>query len=465
MVLKTLSKKELLKLRDFLESPYFNKGKKYIVRFFAELIRYYPDFTVTGTLNLKKDIYRKIYPREKYSDVRFRKLTSGLYKLLLEFLSVENYLSDPAEINLKVLKELNRRNPGNIFESELKNSYTSLRKTDLRNDNYLKNMYEMINTEKFFYFPRKRNKALEKFDDEMNYFNRYALTLYLSKYIERAMEIRFFRAQKFDYPLFSEIVSFIKKNQYLNEPVIELLYLQLKLCIEDDDESFYRLRKLLTKQEKKIGKDQVRIIYNILSNYSAERSEKGIEGFHEQLLDIYLEVVKKDLYDQYISGFLFMNIVTLFLRFSKMRELKKFISENSEKLNPEIKEAIMNYCHARLSFSGGDTEKALVYLSKINFDHYQLKFQIKNLTLKIYYEQEHFESVFSLIDSYKHILKRESDIPESIKKTIMNFLKILKQLSDIRSGKKRTDRQLLLKETENSTPAEKIWLIEKINEI
>ena len=462
-VLKTFSDKELKKFEDFLSSPYINKGKRYIIRFYEELSGYISDYTFQAFS--KKEVYRKLYPKERYNDVRFRKLSSELYKFMLEFLAVESFTSEKKLKREFILSELNHRNTGNLFESELKNSYFDLHKTDLKNDNYFKHMYELVSKEKFYFFQRKRSRALNMFDKEMIYFTKYSLSLFLLKFIERTLEMRFFKAQKFDLPLFGEIITFIRKNNMLNDPFINLLYLQLSLCINDDDEIYFKLRKLLHKEEKKLDRNQIKILYTILSNYAAERTEKGVPGFPEEILSVNLEIIKKDLTEQYISGFLFVNIVTLFLKFKRINALNRFIKENSVKLNPEIREAVLNYCYSCLAFYNKDFEKAIGHLSKINFDHYQLKFSIKNLTLKIYFEQKHYEATYSLMDSYRHILKRETEIPDSIKKTISAFLKFLKELTDIKTGKKTNEKQILTKEIKNSSPAEKQWLLEKINEL
>lgn len=462
-VLKTFSKNELGRFADFLNSPYFNKGKKYIIRFYKELVRYHPEYA--DTVTLKKEVYKRLYPSESYNDVRFRKMSSELYKLILEFLAEEIFNADDTGKRENGLIQLGHRKLDKLFELELKNSYFELEKTDLRNDQYNRKMYELISKEKFFYFQRKRNHSMDLYDTEMFYITKYSVSMLLMKYIERTMEMRFFNARKFDLPLFGEVITFIRKNEMLKDPVINILYMQLSLCLKDDDESYFKLRKLLKKEEKKLDKNQIKIVYTILSNYAVERSEKGIQGFLEEVLSVNLEIIRKKLTEQYISGFLFVNIVTLFLKFKKINELKKFIKENSGLLNPETKDAVLNYCYSCLAFYDKEFDKALVYLSKINFDHYQLKFQIKNLTLKIYYEQNQYEAIYNLMDSYKHILKRESGIPESIKKTILSFLKILNVLADIRSEKKRTDKGILQKEFENSSPAEKQWLKEKIDEL
>jgi tetratricopeptide (TPR) repeat protein len=79
-VFKTFSKKELSKFQDFLNSPYFNHGKKYITRFYKELIKHHPEY---NDLNLiKEKVYSKLYPGEEYSDERFRKELETAYERL-----------------------------------------------------------------------------------------------------------------------------------------------------------------------------------------------------------------------------------------------------------------------------------------------------------------------------------------------------------------------------------------------
>lgn len=462
-VLKTFTRKELSAFGDFLNSPYFNKGRKYITRFYKELIKYHPGYD-RGNF-IKKEIYSKLYPSEEYDDERFRKLLSELYKLVMEFLAAEDFLS--AELNKAdgILTQLKERKLNNLFELELKKSYEELNKFEFRNDNYNKTLYELSEKEKFFYFQGKRSTALNKYDSEMECFTKYFLSLLLAKYIERAMEKRFFRSKDFKLPMFGEVLNYIEKSDYIKDPLINILYLELKLCLSDDDESYYRLKKLLYKEEKRLDKNQLGIIYKILSNYAVERSEKGMTEFQKEILSLNLEIIKKNLVEQYISPFLFVNIITLSLKFKRIRQLDKFIKENSDRLNPEIKDTVLSYCNSYLAFYQKNYDYALSHLSKINFDHYQLRFQIKNLTLKIYYEQNQFESVFSLIDSYKHILKRETAIPESIRKTISAFLKFINVLSELKSGKKKSEKVILLKEIFSSQPAEKSWLLEKINEL
>lgn len=451
------------RLEDFLNSPYFNKGRKYIARFYKELVKYHPAYEHENFI--KENIYSKLYPSEKYDDERFRKLTSELYKLVMEFLAAEDFFLSELNKSGSILIQLKERKLNNLFELELKKSYEELEKFEYRNDHYNKVLYELSENEKFFYFQGKRSNALNKYDSEMECFTKYFLSLLLAKYIERAMEKRFFRSKDFNLPMFDEILNYIEKSHYIKDQLINILYLELKLCLSDDDESYYRLKKLLYKEEKRLDKNQLGIIYKILSNYAVERSEKGIAEFQKEILSLNLEIIEKNLVEQYISPFLFVNIITLFLKFKKIRQLEKFIKENSDRLNPEIKETVLSYCSSYLAFYKKNYDSAVSHLSKINFDHYQLRFQIKNLTLKIYYEQKQYESVFSLIDSYKHILKREDAIPESIRKTILTFLKFLNVLSELKSGKKKSEKVILLKEISSSQPAEKSWLLEKINEL
>ncbi|MEO8666844.1 MAG: hypothetical protein ABI462_15240, partial [Ignavibacteria bacterium] len=87
----------------------------------------------------------------------------------------------------------------------------------------------------------------------------------------------------------------------------------------------------------------------------------------------------------------------------------------------------------------------------------------KNLTLKTYYEQGQTESIFLMVDTYKHMLKREKLVPESIKNLLNNFVNFVRELTDIKDGK--GDREEILLRVQKAPVAEKLWLLEKLGNV
>ena len=86
--------------------------------------------------------------------------------------------------------------------------------------------------------------------------------------------------------------------------------------------------------------------------------------------------------------------------------------------------------------------------------------------LPLYYELDHIEAAFSMVDSYKHFLANTKEVSESIKKYSVNFLGFYYNLLKIKSGQSKEKagyfKDLIEKE---KTVINRIWLLEKASEL
>jgi tetratricopeptide (TPR) repeat protein len=125
-----------------------------------------------------------------------------------------------------------------------------------------------------------------------------------------------------------------------------------------------------------------------------------------------------------------------------------------------------NYSYAELYFEKGEYDKALNHLSKVNIELSQQKQQLKNLLLKIYFEKELFNEAIYLIDSSKHFLSREEEMPQNKKKTYTKFLSFTSELLNVKA-KPGNSRLIQLKNRIQKEEyfKNKDWLLEKISEI
>ena len=131
-------------------------------------------------------------------------------------------------------------------------------------------------------------------------------------------------------------------------------------------------------------------------------------------------------------------------------------------MNREVREDTYNYCLANILFSKKKFSSSLEAISKINFSFPLHKYLVKNLTLKIYFELNEADSIFSLIDSYKHILKRDKSVPQNVRMLITNFANFIREMIRIKNGEKKLeDIEVRIKK---SVTAEKLWLLSKVSE-
>jgi len=89
---------------------------------------------------------------------------------------------------------------------------------------------------------------------------------------------------------------------------------------------------------------------------------------------------------------------------------------------------------ARLLFAKNDFKKALRLLTTIEFTDVYYHLDSKSLLLKIYYETEDYEPLFSLISTFAVYLRRSKIISEYQRSIYANQVKHVKRLAKIKSG-------------------------------
>jgi hypothetical protein len=460
LLLKSFSKQEIKDFEKFLQSSFLNTSGEYILKFFEAIKKYYPQFE--SEKFTKQNVFVEIYPEEKYNDARMRKLVSETLKLALDYLGVKNFLNDEQAKGDYILTELKNRNSDNLFESKIKDLFKLLDKNKIKDYHYYSDKFRLTEALKSFYFNRERKKAIPLFDDEIRLLSKYFSLLFIHKFIERYMEKRSFTDVNFYLPYFNEIINFAEENYSGKENLFDLYYTELLLHINGDEKYYFSLKHLKEKLSDKIHKNSLSLIYFTLTNYATEQFENGKLNYLNELFNLHKEILKKKIYGNIFSEFLFLNIVTVALRLDEIKFAEKFINEYKNKMNRDVREDTYNYSLASIYFSKKEFSRALETLSKINFTYSLHKYLIKNLTLKIYYELNEPLSIYSLIDSFKHTIKRDKSVPQNVKILITNYTNFVKELVKIKHGEKtKEDIESRIKK---EITAEKSWLISKVRE-
>ncbi|MBS1493668.1 MAG: hypothetical protein JST55_09160 [Bacteroidetes bacterium] len=460
LLLKTFSKHEIKEFEKFLQSPYLNTSGEYILKFFAAIKKYYPDFEAEDFT--RQNIFKLIYPSEKYNDARMRKLVSETMKLVLDYLAINNFINDEQAVGKRVLEELENRNSEALFEIKSKELNKKLESCKRKDNQYYRQKFELIQAIKSFYFYRERKKAILLFDEEIECLSNYFALTFIHKFIERFKEKRSFTDNNFSLPFFKEINSFAAENYSGKENLFDLYYTELLLYISGEEKYYYSLKHNKEKLYAKIQETALPSIYTTLTNYATEMLEKGNVNYLNELFNLQKEILKRKLYGIIFSEFLFINIVTTALRLGEIKFAEKFINDFKDKMKKELKDDVYNYCLANIEFSKKRYSESLEALLKINFSFSLHKYLIKNLTLKNYYELNEVDASYSLIDSFKHTIKRDKSVPENVRVLITNFTNFVREMIRIKNGeKKKDDIEARIKK---EVTAEKQWLLSKVSE-
>jgi len=477
-VIKTFSAPELKQFRDFLRSPYHNSNKN-VVKLFEEIKKFNPDFNGEKAKKLltKEKIFKKLYPGKKYNDIVIRILFSDLIKLSEEFLTIQSLRNNPFDEYGLLLRELNGKGIDNLYKRTFKEAYSSI------------NEYEDL-----------RTKYQKLFEYEMNYIDHHLQrskqqlitenVLTRSEYLvcffilelagninDLVINEKTFNA-RFDFNMAYEFINrfdfegFLKRMKEAGSLhyTIMLIYINMiAATMKEDDESYYEFKTSVFENYDKLSRHEAYNLLNNLETCCLIRRKYNPHKYEMENYQVYKLMLSKNNYSYYGDdmGFQrFKNILVNFTNLNKIAEVENFVNIYINKVSPAIKDNLHKYSLALIEFSKRNFTNSLQIIQKIKFDHFILKYDVKNLTLRNYYELKYFENAYSLIDTYKHFLLKNKSVSEFFRERYLNFTRFLIALIKCSNKKSGFEIEKLKNEILNTqNVVSGAWILEKIDEL
>ena len=126
-LLTLLNKQEIKRFTAYLASPYYNK-KEDVQALATALIKRFVSGSKGGE---EEDVFKDVYGKEAFHSSRFNNLKTALQNLLLDFLSLRAYETDPAAKNYYLIKKLNESEDEKHFPGYYKKAIQHLDQSDL----------------------------------------------------------------------------------------------------------------------------------------------------------------------------------------------------------------------------------------------------------------------------------------------------------------------------------------------
>ena len=482
-IISTFSREELRKFGSFLNSPYFNSSKR-LIKLFNVLKLYYPAFN--NSLLTKERIYKKVFPGKTFNDGTLRSLMIHLENKARLFVSVECSLADHSTDPL--LKYFSDKNLAELFKLEYIKSRDDLKK---RRKTVKMDFYREFKIEakryNFILLNEKMTKrsiagemqiSLElSFVSLINFFLMELINISIhserdnmqvkenddSAFIARTLKA-------FNLPkIYNEIKS---KNPYDNILKIYIAIYEMYLN-SDKPEQYYTYRSLIKKNINDLNPDELSFHYSNLISYSLKMifSKNNFEirkEFQIELMILYKELLKNGYYKSekcdFVTPILFRNILLSSLKLKEYKWIYSLIQHSEKYLHKKDVENVKKLSFAYYYFEMKDFRKTLVMLRDFKGSSFIFIYDIKNLTVKAYYELGYFDEALSYINSYKVFLKRNLLVTEENKIRYTNFLNYTEKI--INSFNKNKDELGFLKVqiAQSDITSFKDWLIEKIDQ-
>ncbi|MEZ5043153.1 MAG: hypothetical protein R2828_24870 [Saprospiraceae bacterium] len=471
-ILKTLSTRERTKFQEYVHAPFFNKNEK-IKQLCQSILNHAPDFN--PALIDKVKLYKQIYGKEAYQELRLNNLISDLLQLLYDYLAYIQYEKQPSWQKSLLLEELQDRGLHQQIQRQA-NRYRQLQQNaPYRSHAYFLDeyrLYEELDRLSLSVGKRGYDKNLQLKSDVLDTFyccNKLSIACDMTSrniVVNAGYECHF---------LDEILAQFQAKPSLQEQPAIQIYYKTLQMLLETDQaDHYFGLKDLLAQHWKIFPPRELRILYHYALNYSVKKINSGQNQFYQEILDLYKILLSKKIIfkDGYLTQWTYINIVTAGIRLKDYNWTENFIKTYKESLHPDDQHNVFTYNLAALYYAQRDYKSALQLLHDVEFTDAFYHLSAKIIQLKSYYDLEETEAFFSLTEATRLYLTRNRQLSDYQKRSNANFLKIATRLLQIRLRKpllpaqeiQRQCHQLQL-QLDSKTIANKSWLQEAFKEL
>ncbi len=468
-LLKQLSTRERTKFQEYVESPFFNKNQK-IQQLCRILLAFAPDFN-THEIN-KIAIYRAIYGKGPYEELRLNNLISDLVQLLYDYLSYIQLEHNESQKKALLLEALQTRGLYEQIPRQAKRYQKILEKQPHRNQSY-------------FWYAFLLHKELDQlslssskrgYDVNLQVKNNMLDTFYTCSKLSIACDMTSRNTvvnAGYQCHFLAEIIAEYKaRPELFSQPALQVYYKTLEMLQQQDQtEHYYQLKNLLNQHWPLFPSQELRTLYHYALNYGVKKINSGRREFYREILELYKILLEKKIIfkEGYLTQWTYINIVTAGIRLKEFNWTEAFINQYRSSLQPSEEHNVYTYNLASLYYAREDYTSALQLLHDVEFTDAFYHLSAKIIQLKSYYDLQETEAFFSLAEATRIYLTRNRQLSEYQKRSNANFLKLATRLLQLRlrsttltRKEKEQQTQRIHQQLESKTIANKGWLQEAL---
>lgn len=465
-LLKTFSKSETGKFKDFVCSPFFNKNQS-VIRLYEEVIKFYPVFD--PELCKEEYIFKKIFGKEKYNYFKLKNIISDLYQLSLTFLKLIANEKKGIENEINLLNELHERKLESQYTQKEKQIQKHLEGIKIRDEFYYQSLYQMARVNTSHYKFIRSGYTFNLIQNEFDIYLQYTLIVLLRNY-SKMLTHKNHGNVEFNMEMFENILEYIKDKEFENNPSSRIYKQIIAVELFKEEKDYRHLIELKERFTDDLSMEDLYYILLVANSYAVYRIKQGDETFCKDRYGILKEMVERNIQmPEYILFVNFINTYTAACLVGEYSWAEEFLKKFQNGISPaEEFNNTINFCRGYQAFRKKEYEKALEYFSKTNFKLFLVKVMVKSYSVRIYYEMNLYDQAYSAIDAFRHYLKSEKLIAGEQKKAHYEFLKNVNELTKLKEEnvKNKNDIRLVvlkkqIKEMHSNPLGAKNWLIEK----
>lgn len=456
--IQTLDKKEIRQIKRLLKSPFFVLRRD-VGDLFEVVTKYH---LKRKPIPRKEIIFQEVFPKKEYDYTLFRGTMSDLFELIEEYFLIQKRRNEPLKTRALLAEIYRQRKLSKAYQTVVKKTANILEKQPLRNEFYYRKLLDFQLEEMNFKMKNQRTKVfnLAEISETID------IVFLVQKLQHACTQITHQKVFKteYDFGLLPHLLPIIEDEKYLKIPAVAIYYYCYRFLTQENGDDFFEKFKTTLFQNKELFNVlEMKELYLFAINFCIRKLNQGDKKFSHEILDFYKGGLEANYFleNGMLSRFTFNNVVAAGIYTKEFDWLENFIEDYSEKLEKEYRDSTVNFNLARLEYTRKNYGKAMLHLQKVGSKDLVNNLISKTLLMRIYYELEEYDSLFSHLDSFQIYIRRR-EVSDFHRKNYMNAIRLVKKLVALPELDKEAKIALKKEIEEEEILTEREWLLGKI---
>lgn len=481
-----LSHAELKTFKKYLDSPFFGvrpvtlKLFQYLYKKHSKWHPIYEEWKVERDQERKvelesqlrkylgkKEASVKIFPGESENDSRVRRMISHLKGHLIDYILQVAPKADRDEYleNMGLLRYHLQRGEYELLEtklSEVEKDRRSIRFRDHAFYFYSFQLEELLND----YHVRAGIKEYS-YSMMMDFLDIF-FVLYKLRMFCTMVGLGKRLKQPFRMSMMEELLEYIDKHNYLEEPLVKIYYLILQMELEGDGQKYYRdLQKQIRSFRKSILPNELRQIYAFMYNFLQQEHRKPGKNMTREMFQLFQQMYKDGtIYsDGLVTTTWFRVCLIIACQAGEYDWAEDFIYANEELIAGDNAKEVFDFGILTVLFYKGEYKEIIQRIDQLKLVNIHFHIRRRFLKIKCYFELGEPTEFFNQCENLrKSLVVHEDKVGPENMSIYSNFRLLADRLGRFKFDLKKVS-QKFLDDLENLQVAEKEWLERKANEL
>ncbi len=457
--LNEVERKRLLK---YFRSPYFVQSKPLMA--LCEALLFEIEKGSTGFD--RQVVWQKLFPKDGYDDVNFRKYCSDLLKHTKAFMAHEVLSENSIHQAIDTLEFVVEHKIEPLYKGAIRDARDLMDAKPYRSLNHFRSAYRL----------ERQYFSMMEFDvkvDTRTNLEEISNNLDLFYWIEKlkisssALSQRKTGNQDYNISFIEEVRIYLSTYPIEKVPELAIYFHSFMTLYEEEDVAhYYNLKRLLKQYGAMMPQKEVIELTDSALHYCTGKMNTGHRVFLQEYFDLFETTLEKGIFFQkgILATWRLNNIVGVSLRLGKFNWAENFIQTYHVYLSLDTRENTYSFNLARVYRYQGEFNKVLELLINVEYEDIGYNLISKAMLLITYYELQEIGTLLSFTSSFRTFLTRHKNIPPPRRLGYLNLIKYTRRLIRLNPLDKAAVAKLREEITrEKASTINHEWLLEKLS--